>query len=55
VVMYIFIIMIISKIFSFIYDGYTTIAVISFFLGIAFVIGLYVLQKVRKNQLDYNL
>jgi len=55
VVMYIFIVMIISKIFSFIYDGYTTIAVISFFLGIAFVIGLYVLQKVRKNQLDYNL
>ena len=55
VVMYIFIVMLISKIFSFIYDGYTSIAVISFFLGIAFVIGLYVLQKVRKNQLDYNL
>ena len=55
VVMYIFIVMIISKIFSFIYDGYTNIAVISFFIGIAFVVGLYVLQKVRKNQLDYNL
>ena len=55
VVLYIMIIMLISKIFSFIYDGYTTVAVISFFMGIAFIIALYILQRVRKNQLDYNL
>jgi hypothetical protein len=55
VVLYIMIIMLISKVFSFIYNGYTTVAVISFFMGIAFIIGLYILQRVRKNQLDYNL
>ena len=55
VVLYIIFVMMISKIFSFIYDGYTTIAVISFFMGVAFAIGLYAVQKARKNQLDYNL
>jgi len=55
VVLYIMIVMLISKIFSFIYNGYTTVAVISFFMGVAFIIGLYILQKARKNQLDYNL
>jgi hypothetical protein len=55
VVLYIIFIMSISKIFSFIYDGYTTIAVISFFMGVFFAFGLFVVQKVRKNQLDYNL
>jgi len=55
VVLYIIFVMIISKIFSFIYDGYTTIAVVSFFMGVAFAIGLYAVQKARKNQLDYNL
>ena len=55
VVLYIVFVMMISKIFSFIYDGYTTIAVISFFMGVVFAIGLYAVQKARKNQLDYNL
>jgi hypothetical protein len=55
VVLYILSVMIISKIFSFIYDGYTAISVISFLMGIIFIIGLYFLQRVRKNQLDYNL
>ena len=55
VVLYITIVMIFSKIFSFIYDGYTTMTVTTFFLGIAYAIGLYVLQKARKNELDYNL
>jgi hypothetical protein len=45
----------ISKMFSFIYDGYTTVAVISFLMGVVFAIGLYAVQKARKNQLDYNL
>ena len=55
VVLYIIFIMMISKMFSFIYDGYTTFAVISFFMGVVFAIGLFALQKSRKNQLDYNL
>ena len=55
VVMYITMVMVISKIFSFIYDGYTNIAVATFFIGIAYAIGLYVVQKARKNELDYNL
>jgi hypothetical protein len=55
VVLYITIIMIFSKIFSFIYDGYTTMAIVTFFIGIAYATGLYILQKARKNELDYNL
>jgi hypothetical protein len=55
VVLYITIVMVFSKIFSFIYDGYTTMAIVTFFIGIAYAIGLYVLQKARKNDLDYNL
>ena len=55
VVLYIVLVMMISKIFSFIYDGYTNVAVISFLMGVVFAIGLYALQKARKNQLDYNL
>ena len=55
VVMYIVCVMAISKIFSFIYDGYTPMGVATFFVGIAFALGLYIVQKARKNQLDYNL
>ena len=55
VVLYIIFVMMISKMFSFIYNGYTTVAVISFFMGVVFAIGLYAVQKARKNQLDYNL
>lgn len=55
VIMYITMVMVISKIFSFIYDGYTTIAVATFFIGIAYAISLYIVQKARKNELDYNL
>ena len=55
VILYITIVMIFSKIFSFIYDGYTTMAVATFFIGIAYAICLYAVQKARKNELDYNL
>jgi hypothetical protein len=47
--------MLVSKLFSFIYDGYTTIAVASTIMGAIMAISLYLLQKTRKNQLDYNL
>ena len=30
-------------------------AVTTFFIGIAYAIGLYVLKKKKKNELDYNL
>ena len=55
VVLYIVAVMMISKIFSFIYDGFTSFSVASFIIGTVFAITLYILQKYRKNQLDYNL
>ena len=55
VVLYIVTVMMISKIFSFIYDGFTSFSVASFTIGTVFAISLYILQKNRKNQLDYNL
>ena len=55
VVMYIICVMIVSKIFSFIYDGYTNVAIATFAIGLVFAISLYIVQKDRKNQLDYNL
>ena len=55
VVMYIICIMIVSKIFSFIYDGYTNVAIATLAIGLVFAISLYIVQKDRKNQLDYNL
>ena len=45
----------VSKIFSFIYDGFTTYSVTVFFFVLFYGICLYYLQKKRKNQLDYNL
>jgi len=55
VVMYILCVMLVSKVFSFIYDGYTNIAVATFVIGIFFALSLYIVQKSRKNQLDYDL
>jgi len=53
--LYIIAVMLASKLFSFIYDGYTTIAIASTIMGAIMAISLYLLQKTRKNQLDYNL
>ena len=55
VVMYIICVMIVSKIFSFLYDGYTNVAIATFAIGLVFASSLYIVQKDRKNQLDYNL
>ena len=44
-----------SKIFSFIYDGFTTYSVMVFFFVATYGLCLYYLQKKRKNQIDYNL
>ena len=50
VVMYIICVMIVSKIFSFIYDGYTNVAIATFAIGLVYAISLYIVQKDRKNQ-----
>jgi hypothetical protein len=55
VVMYILCVMLVSKVFSFIYDGYTNIALATFVIGIFFALSLYILQKSRKNHLNYDL
>ena len=44
-----------SKIFSFIYDGFTTYSVTVFFFVVCYGRFGYFRQKKRKNQLDYNL
>ena len=54
-VMYIIVVMLFSKIFSFIYSGYTGISVITTMLGFIYAICLYLIQKTRKDQIDYNL
>ena len=54
-VMYIIFVMLFSKIFSFIYNGYTGISVITTMLGFTYAICLYLIQKTRKDQIDYNL
>ena len=43
--------MIMSKIFSFIYEGYTNAAIATFFIGIVFAICLFIVQKDRKISL----
>ena len=44
-----------SKICSFIFDGITNYSIIVFSLMVLYAIGLYYLQKKRKNEIDYNL
>ena len=44
-----------SKICSFIFDGITNYSLTVFLLMVLYAVGLYYLQKKRKNELDYNL
>ena len=44
-----------SKICSFIFDGVTKYSLTVFFMVVLYAIGLYYLQKKRKNDLNYNL
>jgi hypothetical protein len=44
-----------SKICSFIFDGFTKYSLTVFFMVVLYAIGLYYLQKKRKNDLNYNL
>tara|TARA_B100000767_G_C19734113_1_gene523083 strand:+ start:1373 stop:1762 length:390 start_codon:yes stop_codon:yes gene_type:complete len=47
--------MLVSKIFAFIYEGFTDYSIITFTLGLAFAASLFILRKSRKNHIDYNL
>ena len=44
-----------SKICSFIFDGITNYSFTVFIIMVLYAIGLYYLQKKRKNELNYNL
>ena len=55
IVFYVICFMLVSKIFSFIYDGVSAELFSTFVIGIIFAISLYAVQKSRKNQIDYNL
>ena len=44
-----------SNICSFIFDGVTNYSIIVFSFMVLYAIGLYYLQKKRKNEIDYNL
>jgi ABC-type transport system involved in cytochrome c biogenesis permease subunit len=44
-----------SKICSFIFDGITNYSLTVFIIMVLYAIGLYYLQKKRKNELNYNL
>lgn len=51
VVISIMFITLISKLFSFLYDGYTNYSLLTFIIGLIFVISLYAVQKSRKHQI----
>jgi hypothetical protein len=51
VVLSIMFITLISKLFSFLYDGYTNYSMLSFILGVIFIISLYAIQRSRKYQI----
>ncbi len=55
IVFYVICFMLVSKIFSFIYDGVSAELFSTFVIGVIFAISLYAVQKSRKNQIDYNL
>ena len=55
IVFYVICFMLVSQIFSFIYDGVSAELFSTFVIGVIFAISLYAVQKSRKNQIDYNL
>ena len=55
VLLYIFGCMLLSRLFSFIYDGISDHSLYSFFAGVILFASLYFVQKKRKNQISYDL
>ena len=52
VILYIVLVMLFAKFFSFIYDGYTHFSMITSCIGLIFAFSLFVVQRVRKNQIS---
>ena len=52
VVLYIVLVMILAKLFSFFYDGYTNFSFVTFIIAIIFAISLFFVQRSRKNQIS---
>jgi len=55
ILLYIMSTMMVAKVFGFIYEGFTSYSVVSFFITFALCISLYAIQKSRKNQISYDL
>lgn len=55
ILLYIFGCMLLSRLFSFIYDGISDHSLYSFFAGVILFASLYFVQKKRKNQISYDL
>ena len=55
ILLYIMSTMMVAKVFGFIYEGFTSYSVVSFFIISALCISLYAIQKSRKNQISYDL
>jgi len=52
VVLYIVLVMILAKLFSFFYDGYTNFSFVTFIIAIIFALSLFFVQRSRKNQIS---
>ena len=52
VILYIVLVMLFAKLFSFIYDGYTHFSMTTFFIGLIFAFSLFFVQRARKNQIS---
>ena len=52
VILYIVLVMLFAKFFSFIYDGYTHFSMTTFCIGLIFAFSLFVVQRARKNQIS---
>ena len=52
VILYIVLVMLFAKLFSFIYDGYSYFSITTFFIGLIFAFSLFFVQRARKNQIS---
>lgn len=55
ILLYIFGCMIFSRLFSFMYEGFSDHSLYSFFVGVILFLSMYSLQRKRKNQISYDL
>ena len=55
ILLYIFGCMILSRLFSFMYEGFSDHSLYSFFVGVILFLSMYSLQRKRKNQISYDL